>query len=200
MGGRGSGRSAGLGITRTKCHELHSIDLAYLRRHGLLRTGVSGQLTWSSRGTKTGSINYRVGERGLHLVYRTRPTGGEWRDVDELIPFTFTAANFSGRRRWFECPTCRRRCRILYGGSYFRCRRCNDLRYESQYEQGFSRATSQAHALRNRLGYEGSLEDPFPPTPKGMHRKTYRRLEERDSELQDRWTAGMMQWLLRSEP
>ncbi len=195
MGGRGSGRSASFGMFRSKCHEMHSIDLTYLARNRRLRPGVSGQLSWSRHDTQTGSIGYRVEESGLRLIYRIRQTGDEWCDVNELIPFTYTGTNFSGRRRWFACPTCSKRCRILYGGSYFRCRRCHDLKYESQYEPAFCRATNQSHALRKRLGHVGSLDDPFPLKPKGMHWKTYRRLEERDRELQNRWTVAAMQWL-----
>ena len=32
MGGRGSGRQAGLGLKVDKCHEYKSIDIAWLRR------------------------------------------------------------------------------------------------------------------------------------------------------------------------
>lgn len=192
MGGRGSGRPSSYGMTQSKCHEMHSIDLAFLKRQGSLRSGNSGQLTWSRGDTKTGSIGYRVEECGLRLIYRTRPTGGDWQDVNELIPFIYTPTNFSGQRTWFECPSCRRRCRILYGGSYFRCRRCHTLKYESQYESSWSRAMSQSHALRQKLGYQGSLDDPFPPKPKRMHWTTYRRLEEQDEELRNRWMIEAM--------
>jgi hypothetical protein len=69
------------------------------------------------------------------------------------------------------------------------------LKYESQYEAGYSRACSQSHDLRKRLGYVGALDDPFPPKPKGMHWKTYRKLELRDEELQNRWAAGVWNWM-----
>ena len=66
---------------------------------------------------------------------------------------------------------------------------------ESQYEAPYSRACSQAHKLRKRLGYEGSLDDPFPPKPKRMHWTTYRQLEIRDEQLQNQWAAGAMRWM-----
>jgi hypothetical protein len=65
----------------------------------------------------------------------------------------------------------------------YRCRKCYQLKYESQYEQIFGSATNQRHKLRKRLGQVGSLEDPFPPKPKGMHWKTYRQLEALDRQL-----------------
>jgi hypothetical protein len=103
----------------------------------------------------------------------------------------------NGRRAWFQCPGCQSRCRILYGGSLFRCRRCQGLKYETQYEPSFSRGTSRAHGLRRRLGQTGGIDEPFPPKPKGMHWKTYRRLEALDEDLQSRWAAGMMAWFRR---
>ena len=49
--------------------------------------------------------------------------------------------------------------------------------------------------MRKRPGDdEGSAfeGDPFPDKPKGMHWKTYRRLEERYEDLQARWTVAAM--------
>jgi len=40
----------------------------------------------------------------------------------------------NGRRRWLMCIGCRRGCRKIYGGRYFRCRKCQRLRYASQRE------------------------------------------------------------------
>lgn len=193
MGGRGSGRQSSWGLLVDKCSDYHSVDLAWLRRRACLRPGYSGSLTWSRCGTKTGSIGYRVETNGLRLIYRTRSYGGEWVDIDEVIPFVETDTNFGGRRQWFLCPTCRRRCRIIYGGSRFRCRRCYRLKYESQYEPPFGRAATRCHKIRERLGYSGALDEPFPPKPKGMHWKTYERLELLEQQLQQRWAAGVMQ-------
>jgi hypothetical protein len=128
---------------------------------------------------------------------RTRSRGGDWQDVNELIPFVIRATRFSGHRRWFQCLSCRRRCQIIYGGSRFRCRRCYGLKYESQYEPAFGRAASRAHKILERLEYSGSLDDPFPPKPKGMHWKTYQWLVEEDERLQDLWAAGAMQLMMR---
>ena len=197
MGGCGSGRHGGL--SAGKCHEHHSVDLAWLRRKGYLRPGYSGSVTWSRFGQKIGFIDYRVETDGLRLIYRTRRHGGAWQGVNELIPFSATRTNFGGFRKWFLCPSCDRRCRILYGGARFRCRRCYRLKYESQYEPVFGRAASRVHKLRECLGASGSLDDPFPAKPKGMHWKTYRRLEALDEHLQNQWAVGIMGWMGRLE-
>ena len=50
--------------------------------------------------------------------------------INEVIPIVMTAMHFGGSRHWFACPSCRRRCRIIYGGARFRCRVCYGARYE----------------------------------------------------------------------
>ena len=105
---------------------------------------------------------------GVRLIYRQRRDTDNWQDVNEFVPFVVTDTPFGGQRQWFRCLSCGCRCRILYGGARFRCRRCYKLKYESQYEATYARACSQAHNLRKRLGQVGSLDDPFPPKPKGM--------------------------------
>lgn len=192
MGGSGSGRYG----SSAKTGDYHSVDLAYLKRNKLLRVGMAGSLTWSRGGYKTGSIRYRVESGGLRLIYRTRSwAGDEWRDVDELTSFTTTATNFGGERQWLRCNSCGRRCRIIYGGSLFRCRRCYDLKYETQYEQPWARVITKAQKVRMRLGGDGSMDDLFPPKPKGMHWQTYWRLEAQDELYQRHWEMLMSRWL-----
>ena len=72
--------------------------------------------------------------------------------------------------------SCGRRVAILYCSRYFVCRHCLNLSYESQKENAIQRVDRRAWALRERCGGWGSLFDPFPGRPKGMHRRTYRDL------------------------
>jgi len=183
LGGIGSGRPGSMGMLVDKCEDYRSIDLAWLRREGSLTPGYSGRIRWSRGGTETASVNYRIEPAGLRLIYRTRRNGEEWRDIDEVFPFVFTATNFAGQRRWLECLSCGRRCQVLYGGAYFRCRRCHGLKYESQYEPAWLRGTTRAQKIRERYGGSGSLDEPFPAKPKGMHWRTYGRLVAEDERL-----------------
>jgi hypothetical protein len=73
---------------------------------------------------------------------------------------------------------------------HFRRRKCYRLTYASQYESQWETARSKAERIRKSLS--GKSENvivgdynPFPPRPKGMHRKTYRRLM-----ALDRWLLG----------
>ena len=110
---------------------------------------------------------------GRAVAYRHKPHQANWVAVNEFIPMIETPTQFGGRRRWFQCLRCSRRCRVLHGGAYFRCRRCNGLRYDTQYEPAFARAATRALTIRERLGGRSGIYDPFPEKPKGMQWKTY---------------------------
>jgi len=192
MGGRGSGRRASFGLMVTKTNEVHSIDLAWLRRKKLLNIGRWSTLTWSRRGHQTGSIQIGCLTGSIRLAYRTRPSGDDWKDVSEVVPLIETATRFGGRRQWFQCLTCGRKCRILYGGANFRCRKCHRLKYDTQYEPGFARAATRALKIRGRLGCNGGIVEPFPEKPKGMRWATYEALQAEEERLRHAWAVGIM--------
>lgn len=191
MGGIGSGRRSGMGLMVDKCHEFHSIDLAWLQRKKLLNSGRWSTLTWSRGGVRTGFIQLTPVSGGIRLSYRQRRNGEAWQSVDEITGLIETPTAFGGCRQWFECRGCRRRCRILYGGAYFRCRRCHGLRYDTQYEPPFARAATRALKIRERLGGKGGIDDPFPPRPKGIHSKTYQRLRAQAERMEHQWAVGI---------
>ena len=180
--------------TTPRTDDFRVVDLAKFRRHGGRRVGVSGTLTWRHRGEFQASIAYRLESRGLRLLYRTTLRSGAVRDVNELIRLVATELHFGGVRQWFLCPSCARRCRLLYGGTYFRCRLCVGAYYELQYETAPYRALRRRWRIRqqieDRSGDEWAfgLDDGFPPRPPRMHGKTYRRLEALDAELDGRCT------------
>jgi hypothetical protein len=180
-----------------RCERMHSIDLSWLAKEGSLRLGASGTLRWSRNGRETGSISYTMMPGSLRLNYRTRGHREAWEDVQEDIPFAWTHTEFGGQRRWFRCPRCGRNCRIVYGGARFRCRLCHRLTYNSQYEPAWERPLTRAQDVRMKLGASGSIEDPFPPKPKGMHWRTYDRMVAKDRAAQRIWFGAVEGWLLR---
>src|SRR5450432_2995956 len=105
MGGRGSGRRAW--PQPPLCHESMTIDLAWLRRKKLLRPGTWSTLNWTRGDEPTGSIQITTVSNGIRLNYRTRVREGDWRQVDEHVPFVWTKTRFDGRRTWFQCLGCR---------------------------------------------------------------------------------------------
>jgi hypothetical protein len=156
---------------------------------------------------ETGSIRGVVsgGDRPeqITLLYRHRSgLGGEWEDVQEPVPLSWTACNFGGERPWFVCPGagCGRRVALLYGpGRYFLCRHCYELVYESQREDKMYRALRRAQKIRKHLGGSAYMMEPFPEKPKGMHLNTYMRMFWEHHEAEMEQLAGMREWLDKME-
>jgi hypothetical protein len=110
-----------------------------------------------------------------------------------FVRYVVTPTMFGGHRAWFECPSCRRACRVLYGTNSLRCRLCRHLKYASQSEAPPWRAQRRAHNIRRRVGASvNALDTPFPPKPRRMRWTTYERLRADDAALQGRWLAGVM--------
>ena len=66
------------------------------------------------------------------------------------------------------------------GASISAAAKCYRLTYSSQYEEAWERVRGKAERVRKKLGDSKGLSagdfNPFPPRPKGMHRRTYERL------------------------
>ena len=170
------------------CEHHHAIDLAQLRR---LKPGWSRSIKWSWGGRPTGSINIHASQQYMRVTYRYERPGGAWREVEQTLYFAETETPFGGRRRWFECPSCLRPCRVLYGCGHFVCRLCGGLRYASQCENAGGRARLRIQKLRMRLGGSGNLLQAFPPRPKHMQSRTYTKLWALDARLLSRSTAEL---------
>jgi hypothetical protein len=174
------------------------IDLVYLRKQGWLEPSRRYSLGWTMGDEPSGRIQYLAYANYLLLDFKVREYDEEkWTPVRQTVHFDQTPTHFGGQRRWFLCPGCDRRCRILYGGARFFCRKCYRLSYRSQSEDSAQRAISRTQATRRRLGGSESIDDYFPPKPKGMHWKTYNRLVEADEEAARRADAKLMGFFAR---
>ena len=117
----------------------------------------------------------------------------ELRHRGQRIDVTHTNCHFGGRRWWFLCPGCKRRCAILYPTL---CRLCRALSYRSMKQSPADRRLEKAIALRKRLGQsEGGVLVPFPQKPKYMHWHTYFQLRlealKEEAIILDRFRARM---------
>ena len=190
MGGSGSGRRQR--YQRRTTEGYLTLDLAVLRRRGLLQPGRSGTIAWSREGARLGSASLFAESGRLRLSYQTTTSEGSAERVDERVEIWSTQTSLGGQRQWFRCPGCHRQCRILYGGPRFRCRLCHGLSYESQFESRAQRANRRARKIRRRLGGSDCLMEEFPPRPRGMHWATYRRLEALEAAADHQWMAAVV--------
>jgi len=119
-----------------------------------------------------------------------------------VIQFDRTPCHFSGHRKWFLCPRCGKRVAVLYGaGKYFLCRHGYDLCYTSQQETEIDRMMRKKRKIRDRLGASHNLSMPIWRKPKGMHWKTFDRLQDQEEEINKvKWANKEPIWdgLLRS--
>lgn len=171
MGGSGSGRRY---YSKQTTSSYHQFDVRSWQREGHL--------------VQFGS--FMCGYWKVDVALAMRRFDHEWVILTRIDPLSepcpirlvWTPCNYGGRRPWLLCPTkgCGRRVAILYGILYgngsIACRHCRELAYDSQQESEKHRALHAAQKIRVRLGGSCSLADPFPPKPKGMHWRTYRRL------------------------
>jgi len=165
----------------------------------MLRSGSMGTLSWSCNGETTGSIRYSMLTDKMVLNYRHRQHGDDWQNVTDEVYLDETPCNYGGSRKWFICPTCRKRVGILYGpGKFFRCRNCYCLSYSNQSESKLDRLYRKARKIRRKLdiGSEwwgpDNLSEPIFEKPKGMRWKTFERLSKAENQLQEDIDYGFL--------
>lgn len=135
-----------------------------------------GQVNWTQGNHRLASAEFKLSSYHMELQYSVG-SAPELRFVHETIPLAFTEQPFGGRRRWFVCLSCGTRCRILFGAEFFRCRVCQNAKYESQYQRFRIASLARAEVARERVGALPGVSLIWPKKPKGMHWRTYRHLE-----------------------
>ena len=192
MGGFGSGRQGGKRCT----NEMLALDVRSINRAGRLTPGSWFTWQWTCSGEITSSIQLRVETDSVVLDYRNRSNhhnGGEWESMRYTVALDWTPCGFGGKRVWWRCPAvgCGRRVAVLHGGRVFACRQCNRLAYRSQREADDDRATRRADKLRKRLGWEPGILNGNGWKPKGMHWRTFERLQGEHNAHVNAALAGM---------
>lgn len=181
MGGRNSGRWYRWdkkGIVEN-CIRL---DINRLVRDGVIALYQYGSRHWVNNDKETASVGYNVEPHGDDLVFRLKysiPGEREKHKIDLPVRLEKTPVHFGGERWWFACPGCGRRCGKLYlppQAKYFLCRICHNLNYWCQRADPSLWYLEQSQKIRERLGGSLCTGDPFPARPKGMHKKTYKKM------------------------
>lgn len=191
MGGFGSGRRSGRSCT----DDMRTLDVRRLHRGGYLKPGMKFGWQWTQRDEVAASIHMAVDADCVVLSYRQRQHGGQWQDMSYPVSLERTPCHFGGLRVWWRCPAagCGRRVAILHGGAVFACRGCHQLAYRCQRETDDDRASRRADAIRRRLGWEAGILNGPGRKPKGMHRRTFERLQALHDDHVNRSLIGMAQ-------
>ena len=117
------------------------------------------------------------------------------------VDLVYTDQHLGGRRPWFRCPACGRRCLRLYRRlESLACRTCHDLAYASQHESREDRLRRRARSIRRRLGGSINLLEPFPERPKGMRRHVYADWRRKGLNAEHAILAAMQEALQRPRP
>lgn len=141
----------------------------------------------------------RVGRscRGFNISYPYQFSEG-WRDIQEFLPVEWEPCRFGGKRPFFLCPRCSRRCLTIYLYGYPACRCCSCLAYPSQLEDALDRAWRRVRTLQDRLGWQ---DGKIGPKPKGMRTRTFGSLADaifRERHRKDELSFALMVGRLRS--
>jgi hypothetical protein len=114
--------------------------------------------------------------------------------ISARIRYTETATRFGGQRPWMLCPSCSRRCRVLFlGFGRVACRRCFRVRYQSQTLDRIGRALHAMGKIAKQIDPEAEMD--LPDKPPGMHWSRYNRLAERFEHQNNVWTLATMRRL-----
>lgn len=160
MGGTGSGREAE--VYSGTVEQSLQIDVNKLVREGAVRPDcqANGILSWEGFLGQTSSLGYEVqcyGENGhIRLMYTVSSLFMESQAVNYAVELYTTKPYFGGIRWWFICPNpdCDRMVVKLYqppGATYFLCRTCQKLTYQSCRESGKSNPFFEAIAKETGL-------------------------------------------------
>lgn len=170
MGGLGSGRS-----NREAMHvdRLIQLDISKLQASAFQLFQVFG-LVWRDGCKEVARAKCEHLGENIRLSYFYDRNF----KVSEDIVLQRTEINFGGSRVWFNCPSCGKRCRILYLTKRVECRTCARLVYPSQYNQFRVPGEAAALTIRTKLSVNPNYEIIGFEKPKGMHWRTYRKLEQ----------------------
>ena len=116
--------------------ESWNLDMIFLAKRVSFEHDSWTYVSWkSTRGNQALIAIDDISPERIRLKYSVQKAGGESVPYSYNVYIETTPCNYGGKRWWFRCPSCHRRCRVLYLPYYakvFACRICHNLTYESQ--------------------------------------------------------------------
>jgi len=175
---------------KTTVEEATQLSIFKLKEFGLLRGYCTSTLTWTRRlsGHKS-SIGIVVDTEDLYAKINytiTDRNTDEKAHYDYKISLTTTPCHFGNVRYWFICPLsvnglyCGRRVGTLYlasGATYFGCRHCYNLSYESRNEPRLARPGGIGYPIKAERLYEELYERTKRWTWRGRPTRNARKLQ-----------------------
>jgi hypothetical protein len=167
------------------------LDLNSLIRHRVIVPGCAFTRPRCIKWTNSYS-GEQVATADIAFDMRGDVCGWLWIEMGNLkqgIVLNAQPRHFGGRQWYFICPYMNRRASVLWmppGARSFACRQewGRQVAYASQFECRINRAHRGQAKIRTRLCSIGGFapeELGFPPKPKWMRKKTYRRAEAKYS-------------------
>ena len=196
MGGHGSGSWYRWG-KKTVVEDCLCIDINRMVKSGAIKPDTRRSSSWVWTNVQTGervsNVSYASNTLDPHNMYLnlkyTTVSTDEKHDYN--IRIERTPLHYGGHRYWFICPYTRKRVTKLYavnGAGKFGSRYAFNLSYASQSEAGHDRALRKKWKLLAKL--EGDYD--FVMKPKGMHQKTFKRLERAFYKQDDKCNQYLM--------
>jgi len=138
------------------------IDVNHFKREGLLTATSWFSWEWKRRGKLVDAINVTVKENGIIID-------------GQSIYVEWWCCPLGGKRPWFHCPLCSRRCCKLYkANTAFACKTCLNLVWKVWHERPERRALRRAEKVFQKVTYDFSRKG---DKPKWQRWPTFERLE-----------------------
>lgn len=140
--------------------ECWALDMIFLAKKVSFEYETCASVSWTSTWGRRFDIDIdNVCPEQIRLVYWGRDRFGQSMKFAYVVGLDNTPCHYGGKRWWFRCPECGRRCRVLYippNEGVFSCRKCHNLTYESQQE-GKSRFRVLLENMMNYRKWEEQL-------------------------------------------
>lgn len=141
------------------------LSIFFLKSEGFLTGKKAGSFTWYRYGRDDGKMNIGVDVERKFALLSYSVIYGEKRNLDYKVQLTESMPHFGGFRYWFNCPLsgCQSgKVAKLYlppFQSYFGCRKCYGLQYQSSRKSGsfwgkFDKLIDRLEAGDDSAGYE----------------------------------------------
>ena len=154
---------------KTFCEEVPSVSVSSLAKRGLLNAAGVIHARQYSRPTRQLFANGWGAHVTLGFLHGSKAE-------PQAINLDYTPITYGGQRPWFLCPTCNRRCVILYHAGAFACRICLGLVYQVHYLCPEEKTQKRIGRLRRKLGADEFSDSPVPERKKYRHHAVHEKL------------------------